>query len=421
MSRPSPMKGQTPVDTQALMRAVEGGDVARVRVLLAAGADPNAAAECGETALMRAVSKGNLEVVEVLLEAGGDVHAKSENGFTPLFMAVFFGHVAIARALLARGSDPSAPTRVNTTAEEWAHSWGSAEIVELLENADAIRAQASAAAGGTADGGQGDEPPTFFPGDGEIRAVVPLSEIGGAQRAGETTPLAKAGADEPAPRESARAEVSQTARVEQHDAPDERTLVPARPSRATPPPGRPAARPKGAGQIWAVPLVALALSVVAGLFVGTYLIESRQSVATEQSAPRLPEPPTPAATVAADGAAAPAVTDGAADAKQEKVKAEESAPKPAPRDEASSRAHAAEPPPPGVVTAEARPERSAHTAGRSVERPAAERPARRDVAAMTTRERVTERPPSAPAPPKQSLLVSSPPPSGKLKKVIPWP
>src|SRR5919199_3920468 len=173
MSSPSPMKGQTPVETQALMRAVDEGDVARVRVLLAAGADPNAAAEYGETALMRAVSKGDLEVVEVLLDAGGDVHAKSENGFTPLFMAVFFGHVAIARALLARGSDPSAPTRLNTTAEEWARSWGSAEIVELLENVDAIRAQASASAGGTADAGQADTPPPLFSPHGENSPPVP--------------------------------------------------------------------------------------------------------------------------------------------------------------------------------------------------------------------------------------------------------
>src|SRR5919197_3402567 len=162
MSSPSPMKGQTPADAQALMRAADEGDAARVRVLLAAGADANAAAEGGETALMRAAARGHVEVVETLLDAGGDVHAESENGFTPLFMAVFFGHADVARALLARGSDPSALTRVDTTAEEWARSWGSAEIVELLENADAIRAQGSAPAGGTDAAGQADVPPTFF-------------------------------------------------------------------------------------------------------------------------------------------------------------------------------------------------------------------------------------------------------------------
>src|SRR5919199_4076422 len=170
MSSPSPMKGQTPVETQALMRAVDEGDVARVRVLLAAGADPNAAAEYGETALMRAVSKGDLEVVEVLLDAGGDVHAKSENGFTPLFMAVFFGHVEVARALLARGSDPSEPTHVNTTAEKWARSWGSAEIVRLLDEAAAIRAGGSVPANKTPEASeQARTQPIFFPPDGEIR------------------------------------------------------------------------------------------------------------------------------------------------------------------------------------------------------------------------------------------------------------
>jgi hypothetical protein len=411
------MKGQTPVETQALMRAVDEGDVARVRVLLAAGADPNAAAEYGETALMRAAARGHVEVVETLLDAGGDVHAESENGFTPLFMAVFFGHADVARALLARGSDPSALTRVDTTAEEWARSWGSAEIVELLENADAIRAQASASAGGTADAVQADAPPTFFPADGEIHPVIPLSEIDGALSARETTPLSQAGADEPEPLESARAEVSQTARVEQYDAPDETTLVPARPSRATRPPGGPAVRPKGAGPPWVATLVALALSLVAGLFAGSYLIESRLSVATEQSAPQLPAPPHPAEPVSATARPAPAVTDAGADAKGEKVNGEESAPKRAASDAASS--PVAEPPPPRVVIAEARPERPAHAAARSVDRPATETPALRDAA--TARARVTERPPSAPPPPKESLLVSSPPPSAKSKKVIQWP
>ena len=68
---------------------------------------------------------------------------------------------------------------------------------------------------------------------------------------------------------------------------------------------------------------------------------------------------------------------------------------------------------------EARPERSTHTAGRGVDRSTAERPAQRD-AATTARARATERPSSTPAP-KQSLLVSSPPPSAKSKKVIQWP
>ena len=419
MSSASPMKGQSPVDTQALMRAVDEGNVARVKMLLAAGADANAAGEGGETALMRAVARDNLEVVEVLLDAGGDVHAKSENGFTPLFMAVFFGHADIARVLLARGSDPSAPTRLNTTAEKWARSWGSAEIIELLENADAIRAQGSASAGGTADGEQTDAPPIFFPADEEIHPVVPLSEIGGAQRARETTPLAQADADDSEPHESARAEVSQTARDEQDDTPDETTLVPARLSRATPQPATSAVWPKRAWQSWAVPLVALALSVVAGLIAGAYLIESRWSAATEQSASQLPEPSPPAGPESATARPAPANTDGDADAKAEKVNVEESAPKPTPRDAASLRAHVAEPPPPRVVIAEARPERSTHTAGRGVDRSTAERPAQRD-AATTTRARATERPSSTPAP-KQSLLVSSPPPSAKSKKVIQWP
>ena len=411
------MKEQTPVDTQMLMRAVDEADVERVKSLLAAGADANAAAEGGETALMRAVSKGNLEIVEVLLNAGGDVHAKSENGFTPLFMAVFFGHAEIARTLLARGSDPSEPTRINVTAEKWARAWGSAEIVELLKNADAVRAQGSAPEDATASVEQTDSPPIFFPAGGEIRPVVPLSEMGGARRARETTPLAEAGTGEPG--ESVRAGVGQTEQVEQYDAPEETTLVPARLHRATETTGSLHVWPKRTRRTWPLKMVAIALSVVAGLMAGAYLIESRQSVAPQRSAPppQLPKPSLPAENELATGAGAHAVNDGEAGEKAEDVNREESARKQA----TSVRVPVAEPPSRRVVNAEARAERTANTAGGSVERStAAGRPARRDAAA-TTRARVTERPSPTPAPPKRPLLVSSPPPSVKSKKVIPWP
>jgi hypothetical protein len=420
MSSASPMKGQTPVDTQTLMRAVDCVDVVRVRSLLAAGADVNAAGEGGETALMRAVSKGNLEIVEVLLDAGSDVHVKSENGFTPLFMAVFFGYADIARALLARGSDPAAQTRVNTTAEKWAQAWGSAEIIEVLKDADAIRAQGSAEDDVIADEGQTDSPPIFFPADGEIRPVVPLSEIAGTQGAGETTPLAKASTGEPRSLKGARAKVSQRALDEQNDDQDETTLVPARPRRATLLPDGPAPRPKGIWQSWPVMLIALALSAVAGLSAGAYLIESRQPVATKQSMPQLSEPSISTEPESATASVADVETGVEADAKAEKVIGGDSAPKPSPKDAASLRAPVAGPSSHRIAIVEARPERAVHRVGRGVDRSIAERPAQRD-AATATRVRIKERPSATPAPPKHSLPVSSPPPSAKSKKVIQWP
>jgi hypothetical protein len=187
----TPTQQETTEEARRLVRAAGDGDVSRVKALLAAGANVNTAAEAGETALMRASAGGRLEVVKLLLDAGGDVHARSENGFMPLFMSVFFGHVEVARLLLARGSDPSAPTRVNTTAREWARTWGSAEIVELLDGFDAAGAEAHTPEAAGIE--RPDPPPVLFPTGGEIRPVVPLSEIVGARGDEVTTPPAQAG------------------------------------------------------------------------------------------------------------------------------------------------------------------------------------------------------------------------------------
>jgi hypothetical protein len=416
------MKGQTTDGAQALMRAACEGDAARVRSLLAAGADVNAAAEGGETALMRASARGHLDVVEALLDAGGDVHAKSENGFTPLFMAVFFGHVEVARVLLARGSDPSEPTHVNTTAEKWARSWGSAEIVGLLDEAAAKSARGSAAENERPDASeQARTQPIFFPPDEEAHPVVPLTEIGGARQVGETTAPAKvveveseSGEEvESEPGEDARHKVSQPVRVERRDAPDETTHVAARPTHATTAHSRPAARAKGARQSWAVPLAALALSLLAGLVAGTYLIKSVWPTATRQPATEALAAATPLSPEPETTPVAPAAADGGAEAEVAARKGP--VPKSVAREAARSPARDAEPPTRRTAISDERPDRAAR---RSVERSTAGTPARSDEAATSTRTRGAERASSGP---KHSLPISPPPPSAESKKVIQWP
>jgi hypothetical protein len=407
------MKGQTPDGAQALVRAAGEGDVARVRLLLAEGADANAAAECGETALMRAAAKGHLEVVEVLLDAGGDVHAKSENGFTPLFMAVFFGHVGVARALLARGSDPSEPTQVNTTAEKWARSWGSGEIVELLDEAGATGARGSAAEGETSAGSEkADTQPIFFPPDGEIRPVVPLSEVGDARMTEETTPPAEAVEVGSEFDEEARPEVSQPASGGQGDAPDETTRVHARPARSATPHIIPAVGPKGARGSWAVPLVALALSSVAGLVVGTYLIKTVRPTAIQQPTTEAVGTVTPVVPEPALTPVAPAVAGGEAEAKAEARKGAGPSPKVVGRETAGAHAPEAEPPSRRAVASDERAPR------RGVGRSTAVSPARAEEA-TTTRTRGAER--ASSGPPKHALPISPPPPSAEAKNVIQWP
>ncbi|MDO8506627.1 MAG: ankyrin repeat domain-containing protein [Candidatus Limnocylindria bacterium] len=70
-----------------------------VRMLLDAGADPNARSATDGTALHTAAFTGNMPVVQMLLAAGGDPHAPDKKGLTPLDLAREVGHSEAAAVL----------------------------------------------------------------------------------------------------------------------------------------------------------------------------------------------------------------------------------------------------------------------------------------------------------------------------------
>lgn len=82
-----------------------------VRLLLAAGADPNRASgpEAGDLPLCGAACGGHGEVVEALLAAGAEPDLREEFGFTALRWAVGLGHARVAEILLSHGADPGLP------------------------------------------------------------------------------------------------------------------------------------------------------------------------------------------------------------------------------------------------------------------------------------------------------------------------
>lgn len=89
----------------ALRRAASAGDLTKVKELLAAGVDVNAANAYGGTALAFACDKGQTAVVELLLERGADIHARDTfYGSSPLDWAADHGHADIVRTLLAKGA-----------------------------------------------------------------------------------------------------------------------------------------------------------------------------------------------------------------------------------------------------------------------------------------------------------------------------
>jgi hypothetical protein len=117
--------GRTP-----LWDAAFGGDPAKVKSNLEAGANPNWGDNEGYTPLYIASQQGCLEVVDLLLGNGADPNLVDCNGMGPLYVATLEGskvrgtdrHVAIVELLLRNGADPDYPNRWGVAPRRWANT-----------------------------------------------------------------------------------------------------------------------------------------------------------------------------------------------------------------------------------------------------------------------------------------------------------
>jgi hypothetical protein len=134
--------GRTP-----LMVACQFGRVEPAKVLLEAGAKVNdqgarrplattGLQELGEqTPLLIAAATGNPALVKLLVDSGADVNAKDMRGMTALMMAASSEtqNAETIGILLAKGADASTKPNDGQTAISWAEKWGNAGVLKHLK------------------------------------------------------------------------------------------------------------------------------------------------------------------------------------------------------------------------------------------------------------------------------------------------
>ena len=121
-----------------LADAAMKGDVAGVRVLLASGADVNAARGDGMTALHWAAETGNAEITQILVNAGAILDVTTRLGaYTPLHVAGRKGAAEVIRVLVDAGADARTVAATGSTPLHLAAGAGSAEGTKHLLGAGA--------------------------------------------------------------------------------------------------------------------------------------------------------------------------------------------------------------------------------------------------------------------------------------------
>ena len=115
-----------------LADAAEHRDMARVRALLEARVDVNAAQIDGTTALHWAAYHDDAETAALLVRAGAHVNAVNRNGVAPLSVAYSNGSSGVAQLLLTAGADANTTTKGGETVLMLAARSGNLGAVQSL-------------------------------------------------------------------------------------------------------------------------------------------------------------------------------------------------------------------------------------------------------------------------------------------------
>jgi len=98
-----------------LHKAAQVGDVARMRKLIAKGADVNAIGPQGSTPLFLTANTGTVEGAKLLLDNGANINHTIPEGGQALHSALLKRHTDLAHLLLDRGADIDKPTSAGVT------------------------------------------------------------------------------------------------------------------------------------------------------------------------------------------------------------------------------------------------------------------------------------------------------------------
>jgi ankyrin repeat protein len=118
-----------------LREAAEKGNIEACRLLLDSGANVKAGEKTGDSALYKAVgarSSTQGRLVRLLIARGANVNETTENGETPLMRAAELGNDEIVKLLLESGANPKAATSWGRTVLMQAALSGGVEMVQLL-------------------------------------------------------------------------------------------------------------------------------------------------------------------------------------------------------------------------------------------------------------------------------------------------
>jgi ankyrin repeat protein len=87
------------------------------------------------TPLHSVCAADDTDAAKILLAAGADPNARQSGGFAPLHAAAQNGNAVLARALLDAGADPAATTDDGTTVVAFAEGSGDGDTVAIVNAA----------------------------------------------------------------------------------------------------------------------------------------------------------------------------------------------------------------------------------------------------------------------------------------------